>query len=1014
MTESYTVEAKLVADLGGYTSNMSKAAAQMSALEQASSGATSKINNHLSSLGKGMAVAGAAITAIGVKSLKGFGDFQSALNQAAVIAGGTSKDISGLADVANRMGAELPLSAKDAANAMVSMARDGASIGTIKKEFPAIAQAATAAGSDLQATASIVQQSMNLWGNSLKSPQRAAAILTQTANVSNASIEDMQQVLADVGGTATSVGYSMQDVSTAIGLLTNKGIPAAQAAQNLNNAITHMIKPSKSAQNMMNQLGISYYDAQGKMKPVNQVASELSKSMAGLTDQQKQNALSVLFGQTGYKVMNGLMESVNDTTGNATTSWEGMSKAINDASKDGVTATKFLSDQASEMQKNVGSKIEQVSGNWEALSNTAQAKSSGVSVAFLDMTNAALNWANQSQSPFAQVIQDFIGLAPVIGPATAAIGGFLTQSGKIVGLLKGLGGLVGTFGSVGASAVGIIPNLMSLAGSFSFVKDNAYQSGLGVGRFQGIVGKVASSLPSMSSVIALALSPKALGLGVAALGFWAFHDSATLSFSDLLTKIASGDISGAMNGIKNTFDNIVKAFQAVNWSAVFAPWQTALSGISDAMDNFSQHVGTAFGGETHSKIQTTADKIAFLADGVTVAAGVFGFALTSVGVVVGGVIAIVEALVRTIMALVYVMKGDVSGAADIMHDHVALDFATMSFNVGQSMLDMTSQASQHMQSLSDGSARAAQEVHDQLSNKTADGATNVINNLNAAAGGGQNALNALSSSTEANATRINSSLTNGTSTAANNSNSNLNAAASGAQNAMSRAASSAGTGANQLANNVTNGAYQANNGMNGGMGAAADTAGSKMASAANAAGSHNSEFYSAGSSAGEHVKSGIGNVDLDAAGSATMHGFLRGLRRAFEDVKGFISSVGPWIGKHKGPISYDRKLLIPAGNAIMGGLNDGLSNGFTNVMSNVSNMAGNIANAVSGSADYRINAVSSGLNIGTDGTLSVDMTHQQQPATINLNMGGSTYRGFVDDISTQQGQTATLNRASIV
>ena len=32
---------------------------------------------------------------------------------------------------------------------MVSMARDGASIGTIKKEFPAIAQASTMAGADL-------------------------------------------------------------------------------------------------------------------------------------------------------------------------------------------------------------------------------------------------------------------------------------------------------------------------------------------------------------------------------------------------------------------------------------------------------------------------------------------------------------------------------------------------------------------------------------------------------------------------------------------------------------------------------------------------------------------------------------------------------------------------------------------------------------------------------------------------------------------------------------------------
>lgn len=159
---------------------------------------------------------------------------------------------------------------------------------------------------------------------------------------------------------------------------------------------------------------------------------------------------------------------------------------------------------------------------------------------------------------------------------------------------------------------------------------------------------------------------------------------------------------------------------------------------------------------------------------------------------------------------------------------------------------------------------------------------------------------------------------------------------------------------------------------------------------------------------------GAMHIDLGAAGRAIMNGFLDGLKSAWEGVKKFVGGIANWIRDHKGPISYDRKLLIPAGGAIMGGLNEGLSNGFTGVMSNVSSMADNIANAVSGSADYRINAVSSGLNIGTDGTLSVDMTRQQQPATINLSMGGSTYRGFVDDISTQQGQTATLNRASIV
>lgn len=238
--ESYSVQAVLSAVDKGFSSTFKEAADSANSLQD-------KVSKSMSAVGKSMAVAGAAITALGVSSLKSFGSFQQSLNQAAVIAGGTSKDIKGLSDVANEMGAVLPLSAQDAADAMVAMARDGASIGTIKKEFPAIAQAATAAGADLQTTASVVQQSMNIWGKSLKSPQQAAAILTQTANLSNASIEDMQQALATIGGTASNAGIDMKTTASAIGLLTNRGFSAAQASQDLNHAILQMQAPSKIA-----------------------------------------------------------------------------------------------------------------------------------------------------------------------------------------------------------------------------------------------------------------------------------------------------------------------------------------------------------------------------------------------------------------------------------------------------------------------------------------------------------------------------------------------------------------------------------------------------------------------------------------------------------------------------------------------------------------------------------------------------------------------------------------------
>lgn len=83
----------------------------------------------------------------------------------------------------------------------------------------------------------------------------------------------------------------------------------------------------------------------------------------------------------------------------------------------------------------------------------------------------------------------------------------------------------------------------------------------------------------------------------------------------------------------------------------------------------------------------------------------------------------------------------------------------------------------------------------------------------------------------------------------------------------------------------------------------------------------------------------LANVDLFGAGKAIIDGFLKGLKQKYEDVKEFIGGIGDWIAKHKGPISYDRRLLIPAGNAIMNGLNDGLKNQFKAVQDTVSYMA---------------------------------------------------------------------------
>lgn len=151
---------------------------------------------------------------------------------------------------------------------------------------------------------------------------------------------------------------------------------------------------------------------------------------------------------------------------------------------------------------------------------------------------------------------------------------------------------------------------------------------------------------------------------------------------------------------------------------------------------------------------------------------------------------------------------------------------------------------------------------------------------------------------------------------------------------------------------------------------------------------------------GRKIINSVAHIDLSANGRAIMNSLLGGLKSAWESVKSFVGGIGKWIKEHKGPISVDRRLLIPAGHAIMNGLGNGLVDGFSDVQKSVLAMNKQITDAmqpdVSGFAN-RLNGMASDVQSRFAGSLTMqDSTLQMQNNALLRQIAGKDTTMILD------------------
>ncbi len=143
-------------------------------------------------------------------------------------------------------------------------------------------------------------------------------------------------------------------------------------------------------------------------------------------------------------------------------------------------------------------------------------------------------------------------------------------------------------------------------------------------------------------------------------------------------------------------------------------------------------------------------------------------------------------------------------------------------------------------------------------------------------------------------------------------------------------------------------------------------------------------------------------VNLHANGSALMSGLKSGIDSGWSQITSSVSNMAKWIKDHKGPVSYDRRLLIENGSALMTGLNRGIQTGWRNVMDNISSMAGTIQDVIND--DYSDIGWQIGLGISDGLNSSMD----------NVTGHLDAVRDHVNDFSLRSknlltGATATMS-----
>ena len=235
---------------------------------------------------------------------------------AAIEGGGNNAQIEQAITATAQVAAGTPT---EVAELATSLARAGFDANEISNSLNGIVTGAEATGVAFADMGSIVSNNLRAFGLETTKTNDLVDVLVATANSSNQNIQDLGESLKYAAPIARSLGISVNDTAGMVALLANNGIKGSDAGTALRSSLTrlqmaaagsngellNLTKGNAKLTKAFSHLGAEILDANGNLKPMDQVILSLRDSFQQVeTAGQKAEIAKALFGQQqGSKIL---------------------------------------------------------------------------------------------------------------------------------------------------------------------------------------------------------------------------------------------------------------------------------------------------------------------------------------------------------------------------------------------------------------------------------------------------------------------------------------------------------------------------------------------------------------------------------------------------------------------------------------------------------------------------------------------------------------------------------------